>query len=552
MDEERYEINSLLGKGRTGGVYVAEDTEQKKSVAVRRFYSAGGNTSSTDWKEKFVAIAQNLSKLQSPNLLPVVDAGVDEDGAFLVAQLIEGQRLSEFVIKTPLDEHAANQMASQLLHALALSHEAGFIHGALTAGSVMLTDRQHGGYRYIIMDMGLSRLAPLIPGADSSYAMMADPALLAPELFDGKPATAVSDCYMLGHLVYLGLIGGHPFALKSLDAVKELHQSGALPPLSDYKEGISPAFIDWIETLTNPDIAVRPQSAAAALKTLPKLLPKKPATPVEVFATNKPPAPQPSIPTAPERVAPQAKGKKKLILTTTLLLLLIAGVSLAVILPQGNDIESYYPKTPDAKPVNEKLESSTEHANVIELYSIPVSEGYSSIGREVLDKGSLDWVIFRSPLNDWDNSSHPKSDFIKKPSLIGKASDSEKLVGNLSFLDSKKTQIHPNLYAESSDIGDGWRIKILNEKAKSPLTLKLHFTTWNCDAKLRILSADGTVELIPAYEYKRDSLNTSFGSILTLTEELLEDHKSFTLEFTTTEVKSEKPSGLSLNALVVE
>ena len=285
MDAERYEINSLIGKGRTGGVYAAKDNELGKTVAVRRFYSTEGDTSSADWKEEFMAISQSLGNLQDPNILSVLDAGIDEDGAFLVAQLIEGERLSDFVVKTPLDEHQAHEMASQLLDALALSHEAGFIHGAITAGSITLTHRPRGGFRYIIMDMGLSRLAPLIQGADSSYAMMADPALLAPELFDDEPATAASDCYMLGQLIYLSLIGGPPFALKPIETAKELHLSGALPPLSQYQAAISPAFIDWISTLTNPDVAMRPQSAAAALQTLPHLpLAKPPAPPA-------PPAP---------------------------------------------------------------------------------------------------------------------------------------------------------------------------------------------------------------------------------------------------------------------
>jgi len=614
MDEERYEINSLLGKGRTGGVYAAEDTQMRRTVAVRRFYSAGGDTSSADWEVEFLTIAQNLGNLQGSNLLTVLDAGVDEDGAFLVSQLLEGQRLSEFVTKNPLDEHEAYEMASQLLDALALSHEAGFIHGALTAGSIMLTVRARGGYRYTIMDMGLSRLAPLIQGADSSYAMMADPALLAPELFDGEPATEVSDCYMLGHLVYLSLLGGHPFAFKSIEEVKDLHKSGALPAISDYREDITPAFVDWIKILTHCDISKRPQSAAEALKKLPKLPSKKSTTVVSPIAenrptiaapllkktaqpaklqikvpaasTNKPAAvlvtpstPQPSaraplspaanrsvpaVATSSSNVlsAPQAKGKKKLILAITLPLLLIAGVSIAFMQPEGNETESFYQENSETKPINAKPEPTIERAN--ERVSVPtpkpptpkstgsLSNGHSSKKRIVLGAEKIDWVVFNGPLRAWDKYRLPNSNFIQKPSLIGKAKASKKMVGNLFFLDSSEKQMRPSLYAESPDMGDGWKIKILNKRAGEPLILKLHFTSWNCNVKLRLLSADGKTKQSTARVFKNASKPPHYSSTQGVSLSLKDPPGSFFLELTTVEAKSENPSGLSLNFLMIE
>ena len=580
MDEERYEINSLIGKGRTGGVYAAEDTQLKRSVAVRRFYTAGGDTSSADWEDEFLTISQNLGNLHASNLLTVLEAGVDDDGAFLVTNFIEGKRLSERVTKAPLDEHVALDMASQLLDGLASSHEAGFIHGALTAGSIMLAERPRGGYRYIIMDMGLSRLAPLIQGVDSCYAMMADPALLAPELFDGEPATAASDCYMLGQLIYLSLIGGHPFALKPLDTIKELHQTGALPPLSDYIEGLTPAFTEWISVLTNPDIAMRPQSAAEALTTLPKPPSKTAISPPAVITKNKltaaapiklntavTPASQPTT-TAPAKElaatpfvvnAPQTKSKKKLILAITIPLLLVTAVCIAFISPVDSGTDSFYVKTTDSKAVNKEPESPSEFtktnaskSKTTEIYSNAVDAGHSRIGCDVSDKGKLDWVVFSYPLKNWDKHSHPQANIIKKISALGEPTFESQAVGNLLFFGNKKSKIRPNLFAKSAKVGDGWKIEILSSDAKFPLTLKFHFTTWSCDAKLRILSANGETELVPASEHKHNSENASFGISQKLTKEQLKDHAVFIIELTATDIKSKKNSGLSLNALIIK
>ena len=179
-----------------------------------------------------------------------------------------------------------------------------------------------------------------------------------------------------------------------------------------------------------------------------------------------------------------------------------------------------------------------------------MEEGHSRIGCEVLDKDSLDWVVFQSPLTKWDKFSRPNSDSIKKVTLLAGSSAKEKRVGNLIFLDSRKTKRQPNLHAETPETGDGLRIEILNKKANSPLTLTLHFTSWSCDTKLRILSSDGATELVPAHIYKHDSENSSFGSEIKLTDAQLRGHSSFVLELTATDVKPD--SGLSLNALILK
>ena len=233
MLEERYEIIKLLGKGRTGGVYEAEDTRLKRKVAMRRFFSQCEQTSVSDYKDDFVSISQNLSALQHPNLLRVYDAGVDADGAFIISQLMKGDTLHNRLKENPLSAWDVYDVANQMLDALSTAHHAGFVHGAITPGSILMSPRARGGHLYVILDMGLCRLAPLIQGEDSVLSMMADPAILAPELFDGSQADARADLYMLGHILYMCLAGGHPFAGESLEKCRDLHKEG-LPPLKTY------------------------------------------------------------------------------------------------------------------------------------------------------------------------------------------------------------------------------------------------------------------------------------------------------------------------------
>ncbi len=270
MIEERYEIIKLLGKGRTGGIYEAEDTNLGRKVAMRRFFAQNKQADLTDYKEEFENVAHSLSGLQHPNLLRVYDAGFDHDGAYIISQLVQGETLHNKIKNEPIPIWEVNDLAQQMLDALSTAHKEGFVHGAITPGSILMTPRARGGYLYVILDMGLSRLAPLIQGKDSVLSIMADPAILAPELFGDAEATERSDLYMLGHILYMCLAGGHPFGGVSAEEAEKMHHQG-LPPLTKFNETVPEDFRVWIEQLTQINPEARPVSAVEALNSLPKV-----------------------------------------------------------------------------------------------------------------------------------------------------------------------------------------------------------------------------------------------------------------------------------------
>ena len=158
-----------------------------------------------------------------------------------------------------------------MLDALSAAHSQGFIHGAITPGSILMTNRARGGHLYIILDMGLCRLAPLIQGRDSILSIMADPAILAPELFSGNTESdEKSDLYMLGNIIYMSLTGGHPFANKTSEQCMLLNKQG-LPPITDYVTDVPADFVAWIEQLCRVNPAERPASVIEALQIMPKV-----------------------------------------------------------------------------------------------------------------------------------------------------------------------------------------------------------------------------------------------------------------------------------------
>ena len=145
MEKERYEIIKLLGKGRTGGVYEAEDTVLERRVAMRRFYNEEGLVEFASWKQSFVAITQKLGAFQQPGIATLYDAGVDQDGAYVISQLLDGQPLSRRLKEGPIREWEVYQTTEAILEALVAAHEAGFIHGALNPSSVIRVPKASGG-----------------------------------------------------------------------------------------------------------------------------------------------------------------------------------------------------------------------------------------------------------------------------------------------------------------------------------------------------------------------------------------------------------------------
>ena len=272
MSKTRYQIVNLLGKSRTGEVSIAEDTKLNRKVALRRFANEEGVLDFTGNEEAFTKAAQMLSNVQHPNLLKIFDIGIDDEGAYVASQLLEGESLHEDIKRGPIHPFIVGELARQMLDAYSLVHDQDHYHGILTPDSVLMTPQARGGYRYVILDMGLSKLISLMGDRDFVHTMLADSAILAPELFDGGRPDERSDLYMLGQLCYLCIAGQHPFNDLSSEEAKELHLQG-LPPLTDYIEDVPEDLVEWLNKLTAVNPAERFDSAVDALRDLPQLIP---------------------------------------------------------------------------------------------------------------------------------------------------------------------------------------------------------------------------------------------------------------------------------------
>jgi serine/threonine-protein kinase len=210
----RYLLETLLGQGGMGAVYRAQDMLLNRLVAVKLLAGPGAALGSSG-RERLLAEAQAVARLNHPNIVAVYDAGEHNKAPFIVMELVEGQSLRAWQ-PAGLDEIL--NVAGQVCLALEQAHAAGIIHRDLKPENILLTPA--GVVK--LMDFGLARSADA-PHITEDGALVGTFAYLAPELIQGEPASLRSDLYALGVMLYEFTTRQLPFQGTSLIEVITRH-----------------------------------------------------------------------------------------------------------------------------------------------------------------------------------------------------------------------------------------------------------------------------------------------------------------------------------------
>lgn len=272
---DRYQILSTLAAGGRGTVFRAFDTSQNRDVALKRLHANGAG------KEDLLREARRLYGIRHPNLITVLDYGEDEEGAYLVMEMLKGENLEHRLTKGPLPLDEFRELVRQTLAGIGAAHEAGLLHRDLKSDNILVLWDVHNAFRIKIVDFGLAQ--PLAPGGTPNESAAGSVHTMAPELFAGGLVDARTDLYALGVIYYQALTGRMPFDGDNRALVAAAHLQHALTPLSEHRPDLSTALCDWIESLLSQDPAGRPTDAATALARFEKLsLEDRPLTAAEV------------------------------------------------------------------------------------------------------------------------------------------------------------------------------------------------------------------------------------------------------------------------------
>ncbi len=269
---DRYRIVASLGRGGMGEVYRADDLRLGQPVALKFLPATLERDPAA--RERLLAEVRNARTISHPNVCRVYDIGelaglaLDERGEsrgrlFLTMEYIDGEDLASLLRRIGrLPAPKALEVARQLCAGLAAAHDKGVLHRDLKPANVMIDGR--GQAR--IADFGLAVEATREAVAEEFAGSVA---YMAPERFRGLPATAQSDLYALGLVLYETFTGKAAFHATTLGEWQRAHRDSTPTTPSLHVSDIDPAVERAILCCIEKDPARRPTSAAQLAARLP-------------------------------------------------------------------------------------------------------------------------------------------------------------------------------------------------------------------------------------------------------------------------------------------
>jgi serine/threonine-protein kinase len=249
-------VEALLAAGGMGEVWAARDLLLDRAVAVKVLGGAFAGDSRA--AERLRREARAAGRVEHPAIARVLDLGEDGGRPYLVMELLEGESLAERIARTgPMDPAEAAGVVAAVAGALEAAHRAGIVHRDVKPGNVFLTS--DGQVK--VLDFGIARAA-----GDATLTtgdLIGTAAYLAPERALGHRATAASDVYALGVVLYELLAGRRPFEAGSNIELAMAHVNAEPVPLALAAPSTPPSLAAACERAMAKDPAARPRSAAA-------------------------------------------------------------------------------------------------------------------------------------------------------------------------------------------------------------------------------------------------------------------------------------------------
>jgi len=278
---EHYVVDSLLGEGAMGRVYRAHH-----SRLARRRYAVkiliGDLATTVAMRVRFAQEAEMASRLQHPNVVPVLDFGKTESGLmFLAMELVEGPTLATLIDhEAPLAPARVVALARQLCLGLTHAHEEGVVHRDFKPDNVLVV-QSGGGETPRIADFGLAISSD--PDASARLttigSIVGTPAYAAPEQTTAGTIDHRADLFGLGVTMYEMLTGKTPFD-GNLAEVLHHNASSDPPPMARRRPGIRvPRDLErLVRRLMARDPEARFASARDVIRALDRIDPDAPLT----------------------------------------------------------------------------------------------------------------------------------------------------------------------------------------------------------------------------------------------------------------------------------
>ncbi len=247
-----YAIISRIGAGGMGEVYLAEDTELNRKVALK--FLSPHLCQDADCKARFKREAQAAAKLDHPNIVTVHEVGEFQERPFFAMQHIEGRSLREYAHAQELTIPQILEIGIQIAEGLQAAHEKGVTHRDIKPANVLIDS--HGRVR--ILDFGLASVAG-VDHLTKTGSTLGTIGYMSPEQVRGEHVDHRTDIFSLGVVLYELITGRQPFKGDNDTATSRNIIDHEPEPLARYKTGVDAELQRIIQKALQKDRTLRYQ-----------------------------------------------------------------------------------------------------------------------------------------------------------------------------------------------------------------------------------------------------------------------------------------------------
>lgn len=244
-------VLECVGQGAFGEVYRAWDPRLDREVALKLLRAARGDDPS---RPAVIEEGRLLARVRHPNVVTIYGAECIDGRVGLWMEFVKGRTVEQIVQQGgPMPARDVARIGVDLCGAASAVHAAGLVHRDIKAQNLIVADDG----RLVLMDFGTGHELQ----GDRAPVAAGTPLYLAPEVLAGGAATAQSDVYAIGVVLYRLLTGAYPVSASDIDGLRDAHARGARAGLRSLRGGVPPRLARVIEQALDPEPLRRPSSA---------------------------------------------------------------------------------------------------------------------------------------------------------------------------------------------------------------------------------------------------------------------------------------------------
>ena len=210
-----YRIGRTLGVGAFGAVYEAFRTPLNKRVALKVLHPE--MATNQDAVARFIREAELVAQIEHPNIVAVLDVGVESGVPFLAMEFLEGETLAARLARGPMTLTAALDVMLPVISAVAVVHERGVIHRDLKPDNIYLARKITGAVVPVLLDFGIAKVQEARHSMTRTHSLMGTPFYMSPEQArEARNVDARSDQWTLAVILWECIAGKRLFEGGSL------------------------------------------------------------------------------------------------------------------------------------------------------------------------------------------------------------------------------------------------------------------------------------------------------------------------------------------------